>query len=56
MYTCLYELARRMLSDKPEEYETIESFIIPVLKELDWPLCRSYRQKSVLRKYLVITL
>lgn len=38
MYTCLYALARRMLSDKPEEYETIESFIIPVLKELDWPI------------------
>ena len=38
MYTCLYALARRMLSDKPEEHETIESFIIPVLKELDWPI------------------
>ena len=38
MYTSLYALARRMLSDKPEEHETIESFIIPVLKELDWPI------------------
>ena len=38
MYTCLYDLAKRMLSDKPEEYENIESFIILVLKELDWPI------------------
>ena len=38
MYMCLYNLAKRMLDDKPEEYETIESFIIPVLKELDWPI------------------
>jgi len=38
MFTCLYALTKRMLVDKPEEYETIESFIIPVLKELDWPI------------------
>ena len=38
MIFCLYSVLKQMLIDEPEECETINSFIIPILQELDWPI------------------
>lgn len=33
----LFELTKSFFADNPQEWETIESFIVPLLRYLDWP-------------------
>lgn len=34
---CLFDRAKMMNAEKPQEWETIESFIVPLLRHFDWP-------------------
>ena len=42
----LYSTAEIMGKCKPQEWETIESFTIPVLKYFNWPIC--YRSNDIM--------